>query len=170
VHLVVSPAGAVAGEHLHPAITERFTLLAGALTARIDGRERRLLPGDAATVLPGVPHDWWNAGREPASVIVEVDPPEPRFATLIAMLFGLANAGRSDAKGMPTPLQGALLAREFADVIRFTRPPPAVQRVVFPLLAAVGRARGLRAVYPEMLPPHGQVEPDPAILAAAGLR
>lgn len=169
VHLVVSPRGAVAGEHVHPAITERFTLLAGALTARVAGRERELAVGARTTIAPGVPHDWWNPGDEPASVIVEVDPPEVRFAMLIATLFGLANAGRTNARGMPGPLQGALLAREFADVIRFTRPPAVVQAAVLPLLAALGRARGLRAIHSEMLPPHGREEPDPAVLAAAGL-
>jgi hypothetical protein len=36
-------------------------------------------------------------------------------------------------------------------------------------LGAVARRRGLRATYPELLAPHGAVEPEPEILAAAGL-
>jgi mannose-6-phosphate isomerase-like protein (cupin superfamily) len=170
VHLVVGADGALAGEHWHPRITERFTMLAGELTARIAGEQRPLSVGETTTIAPGVPHDWWNPGQGPASVIVEIEPAERRFGMMIAMLFGLANAGRTDRRGMPGPLQGALLAREFADVIRFTRPPVPVQTVVFPLLAVIGRAGGLRAIYPPMLTPHGQVEPDPAVLAAAGVR
>jgi|SRR5579871_3147099 len=169
VHLVVAPHGAVAGEHVHPAITERFSVLQGRLQTRIDGNERTLAAGAQATIAPGVPHDWWNAGEEPAGVIVEIDPPEVRFAMLIAMLFGLANAGLTNDRGMPGLLQGALLAHEFADVIRFTHPPAAVQAAVFPLLAALARARGLRAIDPEMLAPHGHEPPDPVALAAAGL-
>lgn len=169
VHLVVQPGGAVVGEHLHPGLQERFVALDGELGTRIGGREGRLTAGGEATIPAGDPHDWWNAGDGPASVLVELEPYEPRFEQMIATLFGLANAGRTNAKGMPGPLQLALIATEFADVIRFTRPPAAVQRVLFGALGALGRARGLRGVYPEYLGPHGHVEPDPAAVAAAGL-
>jgi hypothetical protein len=39
----------------------------------------------------------------------------------------------------------------------------------FAVLGAVARRRGLRATYPELLAPHGSIEPDPSALAAAGL-
>ena len=89
---------------------------------------------------------------------------------MIATLFGLANAGRTNAKGMPGPLQLALTGgREFSDVIRFTSPPPAVQSVAFTLLGALGRVRGLSGSYPEYLAPHGRTEPDADVVALAGL-
>jgi quercetin dioxygenase-like cupin family protein len=169
VHLVVGPGGAVAGEHFHPRIQERFRALAGKLGTRIDGVERTLGAGEEAVVAPGTPHDWWNAGDGEASVLVELTPPDPRFAMMIATVFGLANAGRVNAKGMPRPLPGALFATEFADVIRFTKPPAAVQKVLFGGLGAVARRRGYRRIYPEYLLPHGRVEPDPEALRAAGL-
>ena len=74
------------------------------------------------------PHDWWNSGHGDASVLVELTPLDPRFEMMIATMFGLANAGRTNAKGMPAPPQLALIGREFADVIVFTRPPRVVQR------------------------------------------
>jgi quercetin dioxygenase-like cupin family protein len=169
VHLTVRPGGAVAGEHVHPALTERFQVLAGELATRIAGSERTLGAGEWLAVPPGVAHDWWNAGAADAEVLVELSPPEPRFEAMIANLWGLANAGRTNAKGMPNPLQLALLATEFADVIRFTRPPAAVQRVVFGALCAIGRRRGLRPRYPELERPHGRTTPDAAAMAAAGL-
>ena len=169
VHLTVQPGGAVIGEHVHPAIRERFHVIAGRLQARIGGRERELGPGEEAVAPAGAPHDWWNIGEEEASVIIEITPPDPRFEAMIATMFGLANSGRTNAKGLPSPLQMALTGREFSDVIRMTRPPQPVQRVAFTVLGAVGRARGLRSIYPELLKPHGTVEPDPAALAAAGL-
>jgi hypothetical protein len=88
---------------------------------------------------------------------------------MIATLFGLANAGRTNAKGLPDPFQLALIAREFADVIRFTKPPASVQVVLFSVLGAVGRLRGYRAIYPEYLHPHGRVTPDPKVVEFAGL-
>ena len=121
---------------------------------------------------PGVVHDWWNAGAEPADVLVEIGPPlaqAKRFELMIQTLFGLANAGRTNAKGMPGPLQLAVFAHEFDYVIRFTRPPPPLQRVVLGTLAAIGRRRGYRATYPEFSARLGHVEPDPAALRAGGL-
>jgi mannose-6-phosphate isomerase-like protein (cupin superfamily) len=171
-HLTVKPHGAVAGEHFHPQMTERFVVLAGTLATRVDGVERVLQAGEEATVAPGVAHDWWNTGEEDASVLVEVAGPQeqrPRFVAMIATIFGLANAGRTNAKGMPGLLQLALIGAEFDDVIRFTRPPAAVQRPLFVVLGALGRARGLKAIYPEYLQPHGRTKPAREAMACAGL-
>ena len=51
---------------------------------------------------------------------------------------------------MPHPLQLALFATEFSDVIVFRRPPAAVQRVVFGALTPIARRRGYRATYPAL--------------------
>jgi quercetin dioxygenase-like cupin family protein len=171
-HLIVTPHGGVAGEHIHPDIGERFVVLSGTLGTRLNGAERELHAGEEATAAPGMAHDWWNAGEEDASVLVEVDGPReqaPRFEAMIATIFGLANDGRTNTKGLPSPLQLALLAQEFDDVIRFTSPPRALQRPLFAVLGALGRMRGLRAVYPEYLHPHGRTTPDPEVVARAGL-
>jgi quercetin dioxygenase-like cupin family protein len=171
VHLTVKPGGAVAGEHVHPRVQERFQVLAGTLGTKVDGVERTLKAGADVTVPPGTRHDWWNAGDSDAGVLVELSPAAegPRFEAMIATVFGLANAGRTNAKGLPHPLQLALIAREFADVIQFSRPPASVQAVLFSVLAAVGRRRGYRGIYPEYLRPHGRVAPDPGVVALAGL-
>ena len=63
-NLYVAPGGAVMGEHYHPAIEERFTLLRGELGVRVSGRVTTAKPGTMLRVPPGVPHDWWNAGNE----------------------------------------------------------------------------------------------------------
>ena len=70
---------------------------------------------------------------------------------------------------MPGLLQLALIGREFQDVMRFTRPPRAVQTVLFGLIGPVGRMRGYRGSYPEYCHPQGHTAPDPAVLAIAGL-
>ena len=168
-HLTVRPGGAVAGEHVHPHLEERFQVVHGQLGTRIDGSERTLGPGEEATVAAGVPHDWWNAGNDEAGVIVEISPPDPRFEMLIGTLWGLANAGKTNDKGMPGPLQLALTGSEFADVIRFTKPPVAVQKAMFGLLGALGRLRGQKGTYSEYLRPHGRTTPDPEVVALAGV-
>src|SRR5829696_8528007 len=141
------PGARVAGEHLHPAIRERFTVLEGALTVVRDGERTGLVAGETTEIEAGVWHDWWNEADVDAIVRVEVAPGE-RFVHMIETAFGLGRNGHLTSKGMPNPLQLALLGREFSDVIVFRRPPPAVQRVLFGALAPVARARGYRATYP----------------------
>lgn len=51
---------------------------------------------------------------------------------------------------MPHPLQLALFAQEFRDVIVFRAPPRLVQHVVFGALGLIARARGYRAKYPQL--------------------
>jgi mannose-6-phosphate isomerase-like protein (cupin superfamily) len=176
-HLTARPKAAVVGEHLHPHMIERFTILRGRLDARIAGKLLSLGPGQSATVDAGVAHDWWNGSdSEDAHVIVEVEPApgsehiDPtRFELLIGMLFGLANDGKVDRKGRPYPLQAAAIAKEFSDVIVFTSPPPGVQRILFGVLAPLATLLGYRAIDEKYCRPHGHVVPDPGALAAAGL-
>lgn len=139
----------VVGEHLHPALVERFTVLEGELTVKRDGQTSILQAGETAEVHAGVWHDWWNAGDRDARVRVEVTPGE-RFVHMIETFFGLARLGHTDRKGMPHPFQLALTAREFSDVFVLRSPPPAVQRVLFGGLAPVARGLGYRATYPQL--------------------
>jgi len=139
----------VVGEHRHPALVERFTVLEGELTVKADGQVSVLREGETALVEPGIWHDWWNAADHDARVRVEITPGE-RFAHMIETLFGLARLGHTNAKGMPNPLQLALFAREFSDVIVFRSPPPAVQRAIFGALAPIAQRRGYRATYPQI--------------------
>jgi mannose-6-phosphate isomerase-like protein (cupin superfamily) len=160
----VAPGGRVVGEHLHPTITERFRIISGRLCVRVNGAETILGPDDEVTVRPGVPHDWWNAGDVEAQVVVEIDPGR-RFELMISTLFGLANDGLTDEKGMPHLLQLAVIADEFSDVVQFVRPPLLVQRLVFSALAPIGRMLGYRPVYERYMRPSARVDVIPELLS-----
>jgi quercetin dioxygenase-like cupin family protein len=144
----VRPGGAVVGEHVHPAIEETFEVVSGLVGFRIDGRESVAQAGERLHVPAGTAHDWWNAGEEEARVSVEIRPGE-RFEEMALNLFGLAQDGKTNSKGMPNPLQAAIFAREFGDVLHFTKPPLVVQRLVFGTLEAIARALGYRGSYPK---------------------
>jgi quercetin dioxygenase-like cupin family protein len=145
--LTALPGARVAGEHLHPALFESFSVQEGELTVLRDGRKSVLRAGERAEIEPGVWHDWWNEGDVDAIVRVEITPGE-RFVHMIETLYGLAREGHVNKRGMPHPLQLALFATEFSDVIVFRKPPAAVQRVLFSSLAPIARRRGYRATYP----------------------
>lgn len=139
----------VVGEHRHPAIVERFSVLEGELTVKRNGHTGLLRAGESAVAEAGVWHDWWNAGEHDARVRVEITPGE-RFMHMIETFFGLARLGHTDRKGMPPLLQLVPIAREFSDVVEFRSPPAVVQRTVFGALAPIARWRGYRGTYPQL--------------------
>jgi len=158
----IKPGGAVTGEHVHQAIEEWFTVVRGRIGFRIDGRESIAEPGQRLHVPAGTAHDWWNAGEEEAQVIAEIRP-GARFEEMAINLFSLAQDGKTNQKGMPNLLQAAIFAREFSDVLYFTKPPLLVQRLLFGGLAAIARLFGYRGSYPEYLErgPSERVEVEP---------
>ncbi len=64
VDLYVRPGGAVIGEHWHPDMDERFTVLRGRVSFRLGGQERIAELGSEIHVPAGVWHDWWNDGDD----------------------------------------------------------------------------------------------------------
>jgi mannose-6-phosphate isomerase-like protein (cupin superfamily) len=138
----------VVGEHRHPAMLEKFTVLEGELIVKRDGQTSILRQGETGAVEAGVWHDWWNASDRDARVRVEITPGE-RFVHMIETFFGLARLGYTNSNGMPRLLQLVMCAREFSDVVVFRSPPQAVQRTLFGALAPLARWRGYRATYPQ---------------------
>ena len=147
--LLAIPGAAVAGPHIHPGQEERFEVLDGVMGYRRDAHRGELRAGESVTVPPGVLHDWWNAGDGDLRARVTVTPPG-RFAAMIGAAWGLAAVGRTNAKGMPGPVDAALLAEAFGDEIVFQRPPRFVQQALARTVAPIARRRG-RSVTREVL-------------------
>lgn len=147
------PGGAVSGEHVHPRSEERFTLVRGKVAFLIGGRQVLLEePGQTVLIQPGIKHRWWNASGEQSFHICEVRYGADRWEQLVLRkLFGLAQDGKTTPEGMPRLLQQAVTTLEFGDVVRFTSPPWAVQRVLFEILAPIARALGYQGCNPEYL-------------------
>ena len=75
--------------------------------------------------------------------------PALRFETFIETIYGLQRSGRVNRRGIPGPLQAAVIFREFArEWVPLFLPAP-VRWLVIPVLAAIGRAAGYRYWYPE---------------------
>ncbi len=171
VDLYAKPGGAVSGEHVHPVTEESFTVVRGQVGFRVDGHESIAQLNQRLHVPTGVAHFWWNAGDEEAHVIVEFNHGAARFEEMIRNLYGLAQDGKTNSKGMPNLLQGALFAREFSNVLYFTKPPLVVQRLLFGLLASIGRALGYKGSYPKYSapePPSGEVAGPPSTTRVVG--
>ena len=88
-------------------------------------------------------------------MLVDIRPAE-RFELMIQNLYGLANDGKANARGLPKLLPLALFAAEFRREGEFVRPPRIVQSLLFRTLAPLARARGYRAISREYLGPTGK--------------
>lgn len=145
--LRVRPGGGVSVAHRHASITECFEVLEGTLTMRIDGETRHLEAGESVTIEPEVAHIYSNTSDADTVIRCGVWP-AARFEPMVVTFFALGMEGRTDAKGAPSPLQLAVILDEFSDVMEIEGPPRWLQRLLIPVLARIGRARGLRATYP----------------------
>ena len=143
----VRPGGGVSMEHRHPGLTERFEVVEGELTMKLDGTIRTLAAGEQVTVPSGAAHRYFNDSQADCVFRCEVWP-AARFEAMVVTLFALGMEGRTDARGEPSLLQTAVMLDEYGDVVELVGPPRWLQRVAIPLLARIGRARGLRAAYP----------------------
>jgi mannose-6-phosphate isomerase-like protein (cupin superfamily) len=146
VETVLRPGASVAAAHLHPYQTERFEVLAGQVGMKVGRKRLELGPGETATVDPGTPHRFWNAGDGEARFTCEVRP-AGAFEQLIETMFGLAADGKTSRKGMPSPLRLAVIARHHFDDVRLPLVPAALQRAALAIGAPLGRALGYTPAY-----------------------
>jgi quercetin dioxygenase-like cupin family protein len=146
VEAIVRPDGFVAAAHVHPFQSERFEVLEGALGLRAGDDEFVAGPGDTATVEPGTPHRFWNAGEGDARFLCEIRP-ALGFESLIETMFTLAATGQTNSRGMPNPLRLAVIARAHFDTVRLPSPPAFVQKAGLALAAPLGRVLGYEPRY-----------------------
>jgi mannose-6-phosphate isomerase-like protein (cupin superfamily) len=144
VETIVRPGGFVAAAHVHPHQTERFEVLEGEIGLRIGDEESLVGPGEVATVIPGTPHRFWNAGEGEVRFLCEVRP-ALEFESLIETMFTLAREGKTNHKGLPNPLQLAVIARSHFETVRLPFPPAFLQRAALAVGASLGRLFGYRA-------------------------
>jgi len=142
----VDPGGGVT-PHVHPAMEERFHVLAGRPSFLAGRRWSTAAPGDVVVVPPGVRHSYRNDGDEPAHIRCDVRPPSS-LQPFLEEVAALSQAGRITRRGLPTSpgavLQLAVLLERHRDMVGMgaPAPPPFLQRLLIPPLARLGRRRG----------------------------
>jgi quercetin dioxygenase-like cupin family protein len=130
-------------EHFHPSLEERWEVLEGKAGVKLDGTWRDLVPADGPVVVaPNVRHELANESGSQAHLRTEVVP-AGRLEEFLTESARAAREGLYNKRNLPTSLRGAgWLARfalRFRDETVMTSPPPAVQRVVLPLMAKLAR-------------------------------
>ncbi len=147
IEVTVEPEGAVAAAaHVHPFQSERFEVLEGTLEFRRGRAKVTAGPGEVVTVEPGTVHRFSNAGDTVARFRCEVRP-ALQFERFLETMFGLAAAGKTSKKGMPSPLRLAVIANAHFDDVRLPYVPAFAQKAALVTGAAVGRLAGFQPTY-----------------------
>ncbi len=141
---VVEPNRPSDPRHIHPNQEEHLFVLEGRIKRDLGKAGSDVLEsGGEWRISPGTPHTWVNDTQAPIKLRIEFRP-SLRTAEFMTRIYGLAAQGKTNRKGVPNPLQVAVLASKYSPEIQITSPPPAVQRVAFAVLAPLGRALGYR--------------------------
>lgn len=126
-------------EHFHPTLEERWEVLDGSLLLKLDGDWQLLtVEGGPVQVARGVRHEIRNRGGLPVRARAKILP-AGHLEEFLTEAARAAHEGRFTASGLPTSLGNAVWVAGFAQCHRretvMTSPPPALQRIVLPLLA-----------------------------------
>jgi mannose-6-phosphate isomerase-like protein (cupin superfamily) len=145
LRLAMTAERSSAPSHLHPKIEERWDLQEGTVRFTVGGGERTLTAPAQLTIPRGTAHKFASDG--PIKTVVEYEP-AGHFAEFLETIYALARDGKTDAKGMPNLLRSAVIARAHLDDYALPFPPVWAQRVLFAVLAPIGRLFGYRSTYP----------------------
>ena len=151
VEIRLAPGARGPAEHVHRSVEERFEVRQGEATFSVGGRERVLDPGTEVRVSPGTAHAFGNDADVETVLLGRTVPGSDELGRVVATLFGLAREGKTDERGRPGFLQGAVIAEETVDETYFAGVPYGVQRAVGRVFGPVGRALGYRATYDRYL-------------------
>ncbi len=122
--------------HVHFRENEQGIVKAGTLGAQI-GKEKFEVPAGGTVVLPaGRPHRWWNAGADLLEFSGHVVPVDlDRF---LQAVFAVLNS----SNGRPPIFYLAHVLWRHRDTQLLLIPPPAIQRMVLPVVLMIGHALG----------------------------
>jgi mannose-6-phosphate isomerase-like protein (cupin superfamily) len=146
IEVFVAPGGVVAAPHVHPYQSERFEILGGTIGMKVGRKKLEARYGDVVTVDPGKAHKFWNAGEDELHFVCVIRP-ALQFEQLLETMFALAADGKTNRKGMPSPLRLAVIARATFDTVRLPLIPAWMQRTALALGAPAGRILGYEATY-----------------------
>jgi len=132
--------------HVHPNQEERITMFGGTLTYILDGTDHEATADQVVSLPSPHVHALRNEHGEELHMLVEFRTALD-METFLETVAGLAREGRVNAEGNPTLLQLGVIAAAFKKEVYSANIPLNIQRVIVPMLAAMGKARGYQARY-----------------------
>ena len=141
--------------HFHPYFAEQVEISAGSAHYVVGKTELPAQAGDMAMLPKDVPHIHpWNVGNDVLHwrKITQFDKPNMQLvvasAAFFESMYALAQQGKVGKNGVPkNPLQSIVLLQALEPSAYLAGLPIWIQRPLFGVIAAIGRALGLKADY-----------------------
>jgi mannose-6-phosphate isomerase-like protein (cupin superfamily) len=136
--------------HKHLDYVETYVVEEGAVTVGVGKETRTLGAGETLRLEPGTGHvNPFNDGDAPATFVHSAEPSNPFVRAFVATWIDALERDALDEQDEFAALQlfpvlAATKAKSFV-----VGPPVAAQKLVIPVVAAIGRARGNRPVVPQ---------------------
>jgi quercetin dioxygenase-like cupin family protein len=149
IDMEIAPGGGAtaAPVHNHPKSEERFSITQGTIKLLLNGRESIHGAGEMLVIPAGEPHTWWNIGDDELHFRLEFEPAS-NMEYLFESLCGLSQQGLVNKNGQISPLVMAVGLNQFPDAMYIAGPPVWLQKMMFKVLAFVGRMVGYKTFYP----------------------
>jgi mannose-6-phosphate isomerase-like protein (cupin superfamily) len=147
IERVFPPDTGHAEPHVHLDFDQTFEVISGAGRLDVDGKEREVGAGERVDLPTGTPHrDLFNAGTDEMVARLTIEP-VPRFVEMYAETWmDLYTKGEANDQD-EMPLLQILVLVQASDGKSFAAGPPRwLQKATLPLIAAIGRMRGYRAL------------------------
>lgn len=132
--------------HYHPIQSEQFEVLSGRFRVKIGETEKTYEVGDKFTVPMNIPHWMHNISDFEGRLNWQVRP-ALKTQEFLETMWGLSADGKTNSEGVPNLLQLAVILNEYTDEFRASSPPYIIQRILFAVLAPIGRLFGYRPKY-----------------------
>ncbi len=135
---VVAP-GAGPPMHVHHYQEEVFTVQQGRIGFQRLGEPKRFAgPGETVAFAPGQPHRFWNAGEGELRCTAHIEPAD-NVEYLLTQIF---ESAKRSGGGRPDPFDAAFLMTRYRSEFATLEISSLVQRLLCPVLVAVGTLLG----------------------------
>jgi quercetin dioxygenase-like cupin family protein len=147
IERVFPPGTGHAEPHVHFDFGQTFEVLSGTGKLGVEGAEREVATGERVELPVRTPHrDLFNEGPDEMVGRLTIEP-APRFVEMYAETWmDLYSKGETNDQDEMPLLQILVIARASGGKSYATGPPVWLQKATLPLIAAVGRLRGYRAL------------------------
>jgi quercetin dioxygenase-like cupin family protein len=108
-------------EHIHPIQENIFKIISGEVSFSVNGEISKLHPGEEISILPGVPHHFWNSGTDTAHYLQEFRP-ALNISQLFQTFFALSRDGRLSKNGAPNIFRTSLIMLNHENELRLIKP------------------------------------------------
>lgn len=125
--------------HVHHLQDEVLTVQSGRIGFQRPGQPPEFAgPGETAAFKAGDAHKFWNAGTEVLHCTAYIEPAD-NIEYFLAKIF---ESSRESGKGRPNLLDAAYLSHRYRSEYGMLQVPALVQRLLFPVLIAIGTMTG----------------------------